>query len=155
MNDIGSLTRRRVMLTTLQAGAAALLSGFLAREAAATPDSAAQLLKTLAKGEPKAGKVNITAPSIAENGNAVPLTIGVDSKMTDTDHVKAIHVVADGNPNPGVASFKFTPTSGKAEVQIRVRMAQTQNVIAVAELQDGSLWSAAKEVKVTIGGCGG
>lgn len=155
MNDTASLTRRRVMLTTLHVGAAALLSGYLAREAAATPDSAAQLLKTQAKGDPKPGKVNITAPSIAENGNAVPLTVGVDSPMSAADHVKAIHIVADGNPNPGVASFKFTPMSGKAEVQIRVRMAQTQNVIAVAEMQDGSLWSAAKEVKVTIGGCGG
>lgn len=155
MSEIASLTRRRVMLTTLHLGAAALLSGYFAREAAATPDSAAQLLKTLAKGEPKTGKVSITAPSIAENGNAVPLTVAVESPMTDADHVKAIHIVADGNPNPGVASFKFTPMAGKAEIQIRVRMSTTQNVIAVAELKDGSLWSAAKEVKVTIGGCGG
>jgi sulfur-oxidizing protein SoxY len=155
MTDTVSLTRRRVVLTTLQASAAVLLGGFLAREAAATPESAAQLLKSLAKGEPKSGKVTITAPAIAENGNAVPLTVTIDSQMTEADHVRALHIVAEGNPNPGVASFKLSPLSGKAEVQIRVRMAQTQSVIAVAEMQDGSLWSAAKEVKVTIGGCGG
>lgn len=155
MTDTLSLTRRRVMLTTLQASAAVLLGGFLAREAGATPDSAAQLLKSLVKGEPKSGRVTITAPAIAENGNAVPLTVAVDTKMTEADHVRAIHIVADGNPNPGVASFKLSPLGGKAEVQLRVRMAQTQNVIAVAEMQDGSLWSAAREVKVTIGGCGG
>ena len=75
--------------------------------------------------------------------------------MTDADHVKAIHVVADGNPNPGVASFFFTPASGKAQIDFRVRMAQTQKLIVVAEMSDGTLFSAAREVKVTIGGCGG
>ncbi len=155
MTEITSLTRRRVVLTTLHTGAAILLGGFLARNAAATPESAAQLLRTLAKGEPKTGRVTIAAPPIAENGNAVPLTVSVESPMTEADHVKAIHIVADGNPNPGVASFQFTPLAGKAEVQLRVRMAQTQNIVAVAEMRDGSLWSAAREVKVTIGGCGG
>ena len=92
---------------------------------------------------------------IAENGNAVPVTVTVDSPMTDKDYVEAIHVVADGNPNPGVASFTLTPLAGKAEVQLRVRMASTQKVIALAEMSDGSLWTLAREVKVTIGGCGG
>jgi sulfur-oxidizing protein SoxY len=97
----------------------------------------------------------VKAPEIAENGNAVPVTVSVESPMTDKDHVKAVHVVADGNPNPGVASFFFTPAAGKCEVQFRVRMAQTQKIVVVAEMSDGSLWSAAREVKVTIGGCGG
>ncbi len=155
MTDIVNPGRRRVMIRAVQGGAALMLAGFVARNAHATPDSAGELLRSLAKGSPKEGRVAITAPAIAENGNAVPVTVAVESPMTGADYVKAVHIVADGNPNPGVASFTFTPASGRAEVQIRVRMAQTQKILAVAEMHDGSLWSAAREVKVTIGGCGG
>jgi sulfur-oxidizing protein SoxY len=147
--------RRRVMVGALGMTAAAALAGMAARPAMATPESAKQLLQTLAKGEPKEGRVAVKAPEIAENGNAVPVTVSVESPMTDKDHVKAVHIVADGNPNPGVASFFFTPASGKCEVQLRVRMAQTQKIVVVAEMSDGGLWTAAREVKVTIGGCGG
>ena len=123
--------------------------------ARATPESARKMLSDLVKTEPKAGKVQIKTQEIAENGNTVPVTITVDSPMTDKDYVKAIHVVADKNPLPGVASFNLHPASGKAEVQFRMRMAETQNIIAVAEMSDGSAWTASREVKVTIGGCGG
>ncbi len=153
MSQARSLNRRTVMLTSIAAATA--LSQFAAATASATPDSAKELLKTLARGDAKEGKIAIRAPEIAENGNTVPVTVTVESPMTDKDHVKAIHVVADGNPNPGVASFQLTPLSGKAEVQLRVRMASTQKILVVAEMSDGSLWSGAREVKVTIGGCGG
>lgn len=123
--------------------------------AEATPESAKKLLSDLVKAEPKAGRVQIKTQEIAENGNTVPVRITVDSPMTDKDYVKAIHIVSDRNPLPGVASFMLTPASGKAEIEFRMRMAETQNVIAVAELSDGSAWTAAREVKVTIGGCGG
>jgi len=155
MTESMTLSRRRIVVTALHASAAALLIGIFARSADATPQEATQLLGTLAKGQPKSGKVTITAPQIAENGNVVPVQISVDSPMTDADHVKAVHIVADGNPNPGVASFNFFPASGRAQVDFRMRLAQTQKVIAVAEMKDGSLWTAASEVKVTIGGCGG
>ncbi|MBM3622387.1 MAG: thiosulfate oxidation carrier protein SoxY [Alphaproteobacteria bacterium] len=149
------IARRRVLVGVAGAGAVGLLTQFAARGAGATPEAAKALLQTLAKGEPKEGRIAIRAPEIAENGNAVPVTVAVESPMTDKDHVTAIHVVADGNPNPGVASFTLTPLSGKAEVQIRVRMASTQKIVAVAQMSDGSLWTATREVKVTIGGCGG
>ena len=149
------LARRRMLVGAAGVGAATLLAQFAARGAGATPEAAKALLQTLAKGEPKEGRITIRAPEIAENGNAVPVTVTVESPMTDNDHVKALHVVADGNPNPGVASFVLTPLSGKAEVQIRVRMASTQKIVAVAQMSDGSLWTAAREIKVTIGGCGG
>lgn len=149
------LNRRRVLLAATSLGAAALLAQFVARPASAMPDAAKALLQSLAKGEPREGRITIKAPEIAENGNAVPVTVAVDSPMTDKDYVKAIHVVADGNPNPGVASFMLTPLAGKAEVQLRVRMASTQKIVALAEMSDGSLWTLAREVKVTIGGCGG
>jgi sulfur-oxidizing protein SoxY len=149
------LARRRILVGAAGIGAAALLSQFAARGAGATPEAAKALLQTLATGDHKEGRVAIRAPEIAENGNAVPITVAVDSPMTAQDYVKAIHVVADGNPNPGVASFAFTPLAGKAEVQLRVRMASTQKIVALAEMNDGSLWTMAREVKVTIGGCGG
>ena len=75
--------------------------------------------------------------------------------MTEKSYVKALYVAADGNPNPGVASYNFTPLAGKVEVQLRVRLAQTQKLVAVAEMNDGALFIASREVKVTIGGCGG
>jgi len=127
----------------------------VARGALATPDSTREWLAGLAKGTPKEGKVSLKAPEIAENGNAVPLTVSVDSEMSEKSWVKALYVAADGNPNPGVAIYQFTPLSGKAEVQMRIRLAQTQKLIAVAEMNDGTLYTASREVKVTIGGCGG
>ncbi len=114
------------------------------------------VLKKLVNGkEAKPGKVKLRIPEIAENGNTVPLTVAVDSPMTATDYVKAVHVVTDGNPAPDVMSVFFTPACGKAEVSTRVRLARTQNVVAYAEMSDGSVWSAQAEAKVTIGGCGG
>lgn len=121
--------------------------------AEATPDAARKLLSDLVKVAPKAGKVRIDAPEIAENGNTVPVTVTIDSPMSPTDYVRAIHVIADRNPQPGVASFMLGPDNGKAEVQLRMRMAESQNLIVVAELSDGSTWTATREVKVTIGGC--
>ena len=146
---------RRAVLRAAGAAGAVVAGGVAWTPASATPETAKELLGKLAKGEAKPGKVSLKAPEIAENGNTVPVTIAVESPMSDRDHVKAVHIVSDGNPQPGIASFAFTPASGKAEVQLRMRMAQTQNILAVAEMSDGSLWSAVREVKVTIGGCGG
>lgn len=101
------------------------------------------------------GMVTLNMPEIAENGNTVPLAVSVDSPMTEDNYVKRVMILADGNPRPGVATFKFTPMSGTAEASSRMRLAKTQNVIAVAELSDGSYHMTASEVKVTIGGCGG
>lgn len=101
------------------------------------------------------GKLTLTTPEIAENGNTVPIEVEVDSAMTDDDRVEAIMVVADGNPNPEVVTFNFTTLSGVAAAKTRIRLAQTQNVVAVAKMGDGSFQIASNQVKVTIGGCGG
>ena len=103
----------------------------------------------------KSGKITLELPQIAENGNTVPLSIEVESPMTNSDHVKAVHIFAEGNPAPEVASFHFGPANGVAKASVRMRLAKTQNVIAVAEMSDGSIFQATTEVKVTIGGCGG
>ena len=94
------------------------------------------------------GGVEIEAPEIAENGNTVP--IGVTAAGAT-----AILILADGNPNPGVATFNFGKLAGSRSASTRIRLAKTQNVVAVAKLEDGSFVKGARTVKVTIGGCGG
>ncbi len=101
------------------------------------------------------GRMTLRLPAIAENGNAVPLNVMVESPMTAADHVKAIHVFATGNPTPEIAVFHLTPAMGRATVDTRIRLGQTQDVVAFAEMADGRLFMARAEVKVTIGGCGG
>jgi sulfur-oxidizing protein SoxY len=101
------------------------------------------------------GRMTLRLPAIAENGNAVPLNVMVESPMTAADHVRSIHVFATGNPTPEVAVFHLTPAMGRATVDTRIRLGQTQDVVAFAEMSDGSLFMARAEVKVTIGGCGG
>ena len=105
--------------------------------------------------KPTEGKIILELPEIAENGNTVPFTITVDSPMTDGDYVKKVHVFASGNPRPDVASFSFSPASGRATAKSRMRLGKTQDVIVVAEMNDGTHYMARRTVKVTIGGCGG
>jgi sulfur-oxidizing protein SoxY len=142
-------------LLTRRTALAAIAATIATRNAFATPEQAKDWLAAQAKGTPTEGKVTLKAPEIAENGNAVPITVSVDSEMTDKSFVKAIYIAADGNPNPPVATYEFTPLSGKAEIQLRVRLAQTEKLIVVAEMNDGTLYTASREIKVTIGGCGG
>ena len=111
--------------------------------------------KILGDAKPIEGKIAVELPEIAENGNTVPFSIAVDSPMTEKDHVKAIHIIATSNPQPGVATFRLSPLSGKAAVASRMRLQRTQDVIVIAELSDGRFLSAKRPVKVTIGGCGG
>jgi sulfur-oxidizing protein SoxY len=153
LKDVSTgLSRRQ----TMQAALAAAMAVIAPQMAFASPDKVQEELKKLF-GDKKLseGRVKIDAPQIAENGLVVPVTIEVESPMTDASHVKSLHVFADGNPLPGVASFKFTPASGKAVASTRMRLAQTQNIVCVAEMSDGALHMAKAEVKVTIGGCGG
>lgn len=105
--------------------------------------------------EPQSGKITLTAPEIAENGNTVPISVEVESAMEGDDMVDQVLILADGNPSADVATFAFTAMSGKAAATTRMRLAKTQNVIAVAKMADGSVYMDRKEVKVTIGGCGG
>ncbi|MEJ5231327.1 MAG: thiosulfate oxidation carrier protein SoxY [Geminicoccaceae bacterium] len=154
MRERSAASRRRVIQG---AGALALGGLWLAgRPAEADLPKLQKLLAELTGGKtPQEGKVRLDMPEIAENGQTVPLTASVDSPMTANDYCKVIHILAEGNPEAGVCSFKFTPASGRAEFSTRMRLAQTQNVWAVAEMSDGSVWMTKAEVKVTIGGCGG
>src|SRR5690606_2573220 len=104
---------------------------------------------------PETGKLTLTAPEIAENGNTVPISVEVESTMSGDDLVESVMILADGNPNPDVATFNFTEASGVAAATTRMRLAKTQNVLALARMKDGTVYMDKKEVKVTIGGCGG
>jgi len=99
------------------------------------------------------GRVKLDLPPLSENGNAVPLTVSVESAMSPADHVKAIHVFNEKNPQPDVASFYLGPRAGRATVSTRIRLADTQTVVAIAELSDGSFWSARAAVVVTLAAC--
>lgn len=154
-------TRRRFIITLGAASAAAAGLTALPGGAAWSDEDAKTVeeeIKRLMGGKELADGAKIISmdlPQIAENGNTVPLEVSVESPMTEADHVTTVHIVADGNPRPGVASFHFSPLSGRAQASTRMRLAKTQNVIAIAEMSDGKAYMTKAEVKVTIGGCGG
>ena len=146
-------SRREALALAGIAGLAALLAPRMSFADAAMVD--AEIKKLYGDKKFDSGKIKLDVPEIAENGLVVPITVEVDSPMTDADYVKAVHVFADGNPLPGIVSYKFTPACGKAAASTRMRLAQTQNIICIAEMSDGKLYSTKSSVKVTIGGCGG
>ena len=101
----------------------------------------------------KAGKVKLDIPPLVDNGNAVPITVSVESPMTAADHVTAITVLTEKNPQPYVLSAHLGPRAGRARVSVRGRIADTGNVIAIAQMSDGSFWSDTISVVVTLSAC--
>jgi sulfur-oxidizing protein SoxY len=99
------------------------------------------------------GKVALGLPPLVENGHLVPLSVRVESPMTATDYVKAIHVFTDKNPLPEVISFYLGPRAGRANVATRARLADTETVVAIAQMSDGSFWSDSVHVIVTTAAC--
>ncbi|WP_438345759.1 thiosulfate oxidation carrier protein SoxY [Methylorubrum populi] len=149
-----AMNRRQAMALGTGAVLAATLS-LRAGPARAAKNNSEEAIKAFTRGkEPVRGKVRLELPEIAENGNTVPMTVSVDVPMTEESFVEEVMIVAEGNPNPGVISFHFTPSS-VAEANTRIRLAETQNVVAIARMNDGSVFSDVRQVKVTIGGCGG
>jgi sulfur-oxidizing protein SoxY len=146
------LNRRR----TLALGAGAVGAAMFGAAPALAKNDAAELIKTFTGGKtPVQGKVKLDLPEIAENGNTVPMTVTVESPMTEQSYVTEVLIVADENPRSGVVTFHFSPASGVAEANTRIRLAATQDVTAVAKMNDGSVFMTTRQVKVTIGGCGG
>jgi sulfur-oxidizing protein SoxY len=146
------LNRREALAAGVGACAAAL-------ESAAGPARAlndyTQLIAKFTGGKlPVEGRVKLELPELAENGNTVPLSVAVDGSSGEGVYVQEILVVAPANPNARVIRFRFSSMS-IPEASTRVRLAETQDVIAVARLSDGTFFSASRQIKVTIGGCGG
>jgi len=99
------------------------------------------------------GRVKLDVPPLIDNGNSIPLSVAVESRMTPADHVKAIHVFAERNPLPNILSVHLNPRSGRARVATRVRLADTGTVLAIAQMSDGSFWSDSAQVVVTLSAC--
>jgi len=150
------LTRREALMIAAS-GAAIALTGLARLPAFAAEDAEVQKLIADFTGgaTPEMGKVTVTAPEIAENGNTVPVGVEVDSPMTDDDYVESVLLLAPGNPAAGVAKFNFSSMSGKASASTRMRLATTQDLVAIAKTNKGAFFMEKKAVKVTIGGCGG
>jgi len=128
-------------------------TSFLGSAHATPAEMQAAMRKVIGSATVRPGKVKLEIPPLIDNGNTVPLTVSVDSPMTAAEHVKAIHVFTEKNPQPNVLSVRLGPRAGRASVSTRVRLADTQTVHAIAELSDGSFWSGTAEVVVTLSAC--
>ncbi len=144
-----TITRRQVVLTS-----AGLATSILMRPALAQTDELAAALSSYAAGQKiTPGKVKLDIAELVDNGNVVPITVSVDSPMTAANHVKAIAVFNEKNPQREVVKCDLGPRYGKAEVSTRIRVATTQKLVAVAQMNDGTFWSHTVEVIVTIAAC--
>jgi len=143
---------RRRFLAVATAGVVA--AGSRAARAQLAVQPSGPLIESVTGGAPlRAGRVTLEIPRLADNGHAVPLRISVSSAMTDSDHVRTIHILAERNPRPLVAAFHLNAHSGRAEVSTRVRLNGSQRVLVIAGLSDGSFWSGTAEVEVTESAC--
>jgi sulfur-oxidizing protein SoxY len=143
---------RRQFLTAAGGIAAGAFVGL--RYAEATPASMASAIRqVIGEAVVQPGNVRLEVPPLVENGNTVSLTVSVTSPMTAAEHVTSIHIFNEKNPQPNVAAFHFGPRAGRARVSTRIRLADTQTVIAIARMSDGSFWSAKADVIVTLAAC--
>ena len=146
---------RRQFLTL--AGGAAVMGAVpivTVRPAEATPAMLASAIRNVVGAAMvQTGKVKIDVPPLVENGNTVPMTISVTSPMTADDHVKSIHVFNEKNPQPNIGNFYLGPRAGRAQVSTRIRLADSQKIVAIARLSDGSYWSTSVDVVVTLAAC--
>ena len=148
-----ALSRRSFARASLIGAAAAVIAPRLAF--ADAKSVAAEISKLYGDRAMGTGRIKLDLAQIAENGLAAPIGVEVESPMTEKDFVRSIHIFADGNPAPGVVTFKFTPDCGRAAASTRIRLAQSQNIVVIAEMSDGQLFLHRQDVKVTVGGCAG
>ncbi len=151
-------SRRRFLAVSGSAAATALMAAaprLVRAQMIRTPlNNMPEAIKRITGGAPVTrGRVTLDIPPLVENGFLVPMSVSVDSPMTSADHVKAIHVFTERNPLPETVSFHLGPRAGRAFVATRVRMADTQNVTAIAHLSDGSFWSDSVHLIVTLAAC--
>jgi sulfur-oxidizing protein SoxY len=139
------------------AGSAAMLGALpvvTVRPAEATPAMLASAIQNVTGGAAvRTGKVKLDIPPLVENGNTVPMTVSVNHPMAPEDHVTSIHVFNEKNPQANIANFHLGPRNGRAQVSTRIRLADSQKIVAIARLSDGSFWSASVEIVVTLAAC--
>ncbi len=153
-----TLFSRRQLLRWAGSGLAALLTSLVIPGAlVASPREAKMRLAELTGGRPlNKGRITIELPAIAHQTDFIPVKITVDSPMSADDYVKALHICSERNPDPAVASFHFTPESGRAQAATRIRLVKSQVILAAAEMSDGSCYYAKAFTKISTGkgGCG-
>jgi sulfur-oxidizing protein SoxY len=154
MRKPGNSTRRRFLGLAGSAAAISVVPIVTVRPAAATPETmAAAIRNVVGTATVRTGKVKLDVPPLVENGNTVPMTVSVASPMTADDHVKSIHVFNEKNPQPNVGNFYLGPEAGRAQISTRIRLADSQKIIAIARLSDDSFWSVNADVVVTLAAC--
>ncbi len=147
-------SRRGILQAATAFAGAGTLARISLRPAQATPEMMQDAVRAaIGEAQVQKGKVKLDLPPLVENGNSVPCTVTVDSPMTAADYVKAIHIFNEKNPQPNVISVKLGPRAGKASFSTRIRLADTQNITAIAEMSDGSCWSDEVFVIVTLAAC--
>jgi sulfur-oxidizing protein SoxY len=137
-----------------RSGAVAIIAVLPVAPAAATPEALQEAIReVVGSNKLNPGKVTLDLPPLVENGNTVPMRVAVDSPMTEADHVKAIYVFNERNPQPHVIEAHLGPRAGRAAISAHIKLADSQRVVAIAALSDGSFWTAAADVIVTIAAC--
>ena len=154
MHKPNNSTRRRFLGL---AGSAAVIGAVpivTLRPAEATAAMLASAIRNVVgEAEVRTGKVKLDVPPLVENGNTVPMTVSVSNPMTSDDYVRSIHVFNEKNPQPNIGNFYLGPRAGRAQVSTRIRLADSQKIVAIARLSDGSFWSASVDVVVTLAAC--
>lgn len=148
-----SLTRRQVVAAAAMTAGAALLPVCSTPALAAADDMQAEIRKLVGTAGVKPGKVKVSIPELTENGNATPITVSVESPMTEANYVRAVHIFSEKNPVSYIARLGIGPWAGKAQVSTSIRVADTQTFTIVAEMSDGSFWSGQGTTEVTAPAC--
>ena len=147
-------TRRQFLGLTGSAAVVITVPIVTLRPARATPAMlAAAIRNVVGEAVVRPGKVKLEVPPLVENGNTVPMTVSFASPMTSDDYVKSIHVFNEKNPQPHIGNFYLGARCGRAQISTRIRLADSQKIVAIAHLADGSFWSATADVVVTLAAC--
>jgi sulfur-oxidizing protein SoxY len=142
-------TSRRSFIVAL--GSASIVPWLNAQ--ATTSEAVETIKKIVGQAEPRVGRVALEIAPLVENGNLVPMTVSVESPMTSTDFVKAIHIISEKNPLPNIVSFNFGARAGRAQVSTRIRLLTSQRLWAIAEMNDGTFWQGHADTVVTLAAC--
>jgi sulfur-oxidizing protein SoxY len=154
MSKLKSASRRQFLGLAGGAAVAGAVPMVTLRPLQATPATLASAIRNVVGAAlVRTGRVTLDVPPLVENGNTVPMTVRVSSPMTPEDHVKSIHVFNEKNPQPNIGNFHLGPRAGRAEIATRIRLADSQKIVAIARLSDDSFWSASVDVIVTLAAC--
>jgi sulfur-oxidizing protein SoxY len=154
MRNYDKSTRRKFLGLASGAAVMGAVPIVTLRPSEATPAMlAAAIRNVVGEAVVRTGKVKLEVPPLVENGNTVPMTVSVSNPMTPDDYVKSIHVFNEKNPQPNIGNFNLGSRAGRAQVSTRIRLADSQKIVAIARLSDDSLWSASVDVVVTLAAC--